>query len=169
MAVLVVLAGGVAAGAAWWRWDTARRPQVRDVVAAMTRAVADAVTAAGPSVVVAVSGVVRSTDCEINAVRRGGLFSANADLYTRPGEEEDVVTAMAQALSRSYEVRRGVAASGFRPLEADPAARSALTGLAGLGGPAQRRRTSDPQVLEQVREIEVVLVNRADGRERRLK
>ena len=122
MAVLVVLAGGVAAGAAWWRWDTARRPQVRDVVAAMTRAVADAVTAAGPSVVVAVSGVVRSTDCEINAVRRGGLFSANADLYTRPGEEEDVVTAMAQALSRSYEVRRGVAASGFRPLEADPAA-----------------------------------------------
>ena len=40
---------------------------------------------------VAVSGVVRATDCEFNAVRRGGLFSVNADLYTRPGEEEDVV------------------------------------------------------------------------------
>jgi len=118
---LVLLAGGVAAGAAWWRWDTARQPQVRDAVTAMTRAVADAVTAAGPAVVVAVSGVVRSTECEINAVRRGGIFSANADLYTRPGEEEDVVTAMAQALSGSYQVRRGAEVSGFRPLEADPA------------------------------------------------
>lgn len=119
MAVLVLLAGAVGAGAAWWRWDTDRQPQVRDAVAAMTRAVADAVTAAGPSVAVAVSGVVRSTDCRINPVRRGGLFSANADLYTRPGEEEDVVTAMATALSRSYAVRRAVAVSGFRPLEAD--------------------------------------------------
>jgi hypothetical protein len=118
---LVLLAGGVAAGAAWWRWDTGRQPQVRDAVAAMTRAVADAVTAAGPSVAVAVSGVVRSTECEINSLRRGGIFSANADLYTRPGEEEDVVTAMAETLSRSYAVRRGVAVSGFRPLEADPA------------------------------------------------
>jgi hypothetical protein len=117
--VLVLLAGGAAAGVAWWRWDTGRQPQVRDAVAPMGRAVADAVTAAGPSVAVAVSGVVRSTDCEINPVRRGGIFSANADLYTRPGEEEDVVTAMAQGLSRSYQVRRGVAVSGFRPLEAD--------------------------------------------------
>jgi hypothetical protein len=117
--VLVLLAGGVAAGAAWWRWDTGRQPQVRDAVAAMTRAVADAVTAAGPSVAVAVSGVVRSTDCEINLLRGGGIFTAGADLYTRPGEEEDVVTAMAQALSGAYAVRRGVAVSGFRPLEAD--------------------------------------------------
>ncbi len=121
MAVLALLAGGVVGGAAWWRWDTGRQPQVREAVPAMTRAVADAVTAAGPSVAVAVSGVVRSTDCEINRVRGGAIFSTNADLYTRPGEEEDVVTAMAEALSRSYQVRRGVAASGFRPLEAEPA------------------------------------------------
>jgi hypothetical protein len=121
VAVLALLAGGAAAGAAWWRWDTARQPRVGDAVPAMSRAVADAVTAAGPSVVVAVSGVVRSTECEINPVRRGGIFSASADLYTRPGEEDDVVTAMAEALSRSYQVRRGAEVSGFRPLEADPA------------------------------------------------
>lgn len=121
VAVLALLAGAAAAGVAWWRWDTGRQPQVRDVVVAMTRAVADAVTAAGPSVVVAVSGVVRSGGCDLNPLRHGGLFSANADVYTRPGEEDDVVTAMAQALSRTYQVRRGVAASGFRPLEADPA------------------------------------------------
>ena len=119
---LVLLAGGTAGGVAWWRWDTGRQPQVRDAVATMTRAVADTVTAAGPSVAVAVSGVVRSTDCRINAVRGGGIFTANADLYTRPGEEEDVVTAMERALSSSYPVRRGVSVSGFRPLEADLAA-----------------------------------------------
>jgi len=118
--VLVVLAAGTAAGVAWWRWDEGRQPQVRDAVAVMTRAVADAVTAAGPAVAVAVSGVVRATECELNPVRRGGIFSANADLYTRPGEEEDVVTAMAEVLSRSYPVRRGGAVSGFRPLEAGP-------------------------------------------------
>ena len=94
LALLVVVAGGVAAGAAWWRWDTARQPTVGDAVAVMDRAVADAVVAAGPEAAVAVSSVVRSAVCRINAFRQGGVFTANADLYTDPGGEDRLITVM---------------------------------------------------------------------------
>jgi hypothetical protein len=121
LALLVVVAGGVAAGAAWWRWDTARQPTVGDAVAVMDRAVADAVVAAGPEAAVAVSSVVRSAVCRINAFRQGGVFTANADLYTDPGGEDRLITVMAQRLSPAYPVRRGAAVSGVRPLQADVA------------------------------------------------
>jgi hypothetical protein len=118
LAPLVVVAGGVAAGAAWWRWDTARQPTVGDAVAVMDRAVADAVVAAGPEAAVAVSSVVRSAVCRINAFRQGGVFTANADLYTDPGGEDGLITVMAQRLSPAYPVRRGAAVSVVRPLQA---------------------------------------------------
>jgi hypothetical protein len=119
LAVLAVVAGGVAAGAAWWRWDTARQPTVGGAVTVMDRAVADAVTAAGPQAAVAISGVVRSSVCRINLFRQGGVFTAKADLYTDPGAEDSLITAMTQQLSRTYPVTRGVAVSGVRPLLAD--------------------------------------------------
>ena len=116
VSVLLVLAGGAAA---WWRWDGDRQPRVEDAVAVMTRAVADAVVAAGPTAAVAVSGVLRSTECRINAFRQGGIFTANADVYTDPGGEEALITAMAEPLSRSYPIRRGAAVAGVRPASAD--------------------------------------------------
>jgi len=119
LALVVVSAGAAAAGVVWWRWDTARQPKIADAVAVLDRAVADAVVAAGPEAAVAVSGVVRSTTCEISVFRRGGVFTANADLYTDPGGENGLITAMAQRLSGSYPVRRGTAVSGVSPLRAD--------------------------------------------------
>ena len=118
-AVTVVAVGGAAAAVAWFRWDTARQPTVRDAVAAMDQAVADAVGAAGPQAAVAVSGVVRSTVCRINFLHSGGVFTANADLYTDPGAEDSLITGMAQRLSGPYQVTRGPAVSGVRPLVAD--------------------------------------------------
>jgi hypothetical protein len=125
--VLLAVAGGVTAGVAWWRWDTARQPTVGEAVAAMDQAVADVVVAAGPDAAVAVSGVVRSSVCDINALRTGGIFTASADLYTDPGGEDDLITAIAQRLSGSYAVRRGVAVSGVRPLQAGVAGRVQLS------------------------------------------
>jgi hypothetical protein len=117
----VVIAGGVAAGVAWWRWDTARQPTVGEAVAVLDRAVADVVVAAGPEAAVAVSGVVRSTVCRINAFRQGGVFTANADLYTDPGGEDSLISAVAQRLAGAYPVLRGVAVAGVRPLQASVA------------------------------------------------
>ncbi len=131
-AVALVVAGGVTAGAVWWRWDTARQPTVDDAVATMNRAVADTAVAAGPQVAVAVSGVVRSAVCRINPVRRGGIFTAGADLYTRRGTEDELITAMARRLAVSYPVRRGAAVSGVRPLRADMAGGIQLS-VRGLG------------------------------------
>jgi hypothetical protein len=125
--VLVVVAGGVTAGAAWWRWDTARQPTVGDAVATLDRGVADVLVAAGPDAAVAVGGVVRSSVCRINALRTGGVFTASADLYTDLGGEDSLITAIAQRLSGAYAVRRGVAVSGVRPLEADVAGRVQLS------------------------------------------
>ena len=113
---LLVIGGGGAAGVAWWRWDTARQPAVADAVAVMNRAVADAVAAAGPDAAVALSDVLRSTTCRINLFRDGGVFTANADLYTDLGGEDSLINAMAQRLSASYAVRRGPAVSGVSPL-----------------------------------------------------
>ena len=119
LTLLVVTAGGVTAGVAWWRWDTARQPTIIEAVTGMDRAVTDVVVAAGPDAAVAVSGVVRSTVCRINAFRRGGVFTANADLYTDPGGEDSLITAIALRLSTSYPVHRGPAVAGVRPLQAD--------------------------------------------------
>jgi uncharacterized membrane protein len=116
--VLVVLLG-VVAGAVWWRWDTARQPTVADAVPAMRRAVAEAVVAAGPTAVVAVSRVVRSSVCRLNALRDGGVFTAKVDVYTGPGAEEALVDQVEQRLAGRYPARRGAASSGVRPLEAD--------------------------------------------------
>jgi hypothetical protein len=116
---LVVLGVGVVAAVVWWRWDTARQPAVLDAVPTMRRAVADAVVAAGPGAASAISGVVRSSQCRISAVRQGGVFTARADLYTDPGGEDALITGIAEQLSDTYPVRRGAAVSGTRPLEAD--------------------------------------------------
>jgi hypothetical protein len=124
---LLVIAGGVTAGAVWWRWDTARQPTVGDAVATLDRAVSDVLVAAGPDAAVAVGGVVRSSVCRINALRTGGIFTASADLYTDPAGEDSLITAIAQRLSGAYAVRRGVAVSGVRPLEADIAGRVHLS------------------------------------------
>jgi hypothetical protein len=113
--VLAALAGG---GAAWWHWDTGRQPQVRDVVAAMNRAVADVVVAAGPDAAVAVSPVVRSTDCHLGFLRTGGIFTARADLYTNLGDEDSVITALGQRLPAGYAVSRGPLVAGARSLRA---------------------------------------------------
>jgi hypothetical protein len=118
VAVLGVAAGGAAV---WWRWDTGRQPQVGDVVADMNRAVADAVVAAGPDAAVAVSPVVRSATCRLGAFREGGVFTAQADLYTDPGGEDAVVTRIAQGLAGRYPVTRGPAVAGVRPLAAGTA------------------------------------------------
>lgn len=129
----VLVAAGTWAVAAWWRWDTARQPTVRDAVTAMDRAVADAVVAAGPAAAVAVSGVVRSSVCRINFLHSGGAFTANADLYTDPGTEDTLITRIAQQLSGAYPVRRGPAVSGIRPLVADLAGGVELS-VRSLGG-----------------------------------
>jgi len=134
VAVAVVVAvGGAAAGAAWWRWDTGRQPTVRDAVAAMDRAVADAVVAAGPGAAVALSGVVRSTGCRINFLHSGGAFTANADLYTDAGTEDSLIGGIAQRLSGAYTVTRGPAVAGIRPLLADLAGGVQLA-VRSLGG-----------------------------------
>jgi hypothetical protein len=116
---LLVVGVGAVAAVVWWRWDTARQPVVVDAVPMMRKAVADAVTAAGPEAAVAVSGVVRSSQCRINAFRDGGIFTARADLYTDPGGEDALITGIVQQLSGAYAVRRGAAVSGTRPAEAD--------------------------------------------------
>ena len=116
---VAVLGLSTVAAVAWWRWDTARQPVVTDAVPAMRRAVADAVLAAGPAAAVAVSGVVRSSRCRINAVRAGAIFTIRADLYTDIGGEEALITGIAGQLSGSYPVSRGTAGAGVRPLEAD--------------------------------------------------
>lgn len=131
--LLVVAVGGTAAVTAWWRWDTARQPAVRDAVAAMDRAVADVVGAAGPQAAVAVSGVVRSTACRINFLHSGGVFTANADLYTDPGTADALITGIAQRLAGSYAVTRGPAVSGVRPLVAGLAGGVELS-VRSLGG-----------------------------------
>jgi hypothetical protein len=113
--VLAALAGG---GAAWWHWDTGRQPQVRDVVAAMNGAVADVVVAAGPDAAVAVSPVVRSTDCHLGFLRTGGIFTARADLYTNPGDEDALITTIARRLPAGYVVTRGPLTAGARSLRA---------------------------------------------------
>ncbi|GAA3924717.1 hypothetical protein [Actinoplanes auranticolor] len=115
---VVALSLTAVAAAAWWRWDTARQPDVSDAVPAMRRAVADAVVAAGAEAAVAVSGVVRSSRCRINAARAGAVFTARADLYTDPGGEEALITGIAGQLSGTYAVSRGAARSGARPIEA---------------------------------------------------
>lgn len=125
--VLAALAGG---GAAWWHWDTGRQPQVRDVVATMNRAVADIVVAAGPEAAVAVSPVVRTTDCRLGFLRTGGIFTARADLYTDPGGEDALLTAIGQRLPSGYDVTRGPAVAGTRSLRA--------TGEATVGVSVQR-------------------------------
>jgi hypothetical protein len=125
--VLAALAGG---GAAWWHWDTGRQPQVRDVVATMNRAVADIVVAAGPDAAVAVSPVVRTTDCKLGFLRTGGIFTARADLYTNPGGEDALLTTIGQQLPSGYEVTRGPAIAGTRSLRA--------TGEATVGVSVQR-------------------------------
>ena len=119
VALLLVVAGGATAGALWWRWDTARQPTVGEATAAMDRAVSDVVVAAGPNAAVAVSGVVRATECQINVFRHGGVFTANADLYTDPGGEDSLISAIAQRLSAAYPVHRGPAVAGVSPLQAD--------------------------------------------------
>jgi hypothetical protein len=116
---LIVVGVGAVAAAIWWRWDTARQPAVLDAVPTLRRAVAEAVVAAGPDAAAAVSGVVRSSQCRINAVREGGTFTARADLYTDPGAEDALITGIAERLSGTYPVRRGTAVSAVRPLEAD--------------------------------------------------
>ena len=116
VAVSVVAAG---AGAVWWRWDTGRQPQVADVVAGMTTAVADTVVAAGPEVAVAVSPVVRSAECRLGAFRTGGVFTAKADLYTDPGGEDALITGIEQRLPGRYVVSRGPAVAGVRALRAE--------------------------------------------------
>jgi hypothetical protein len=118
VAGVVVLAALAGAGAAWWHWDTGRQPQVGDVVAAMNRAVADVVVAAGPGAAVAVSPVVRSTDCHLGFLRTGGIFSARADLYTNPGGEDALITAIGQRLPAGYAATRGPLIAGARSLQA---------------------------------------------------
>ena len=114
-----VVAAGVLGGAVagWWRWDTARRPQVGPVVADLNAAVADVVVAAGDGAAVAVSPVVESARCRLG-LHHGGLFSARADLYTDTGGEDALITGIAQRLPARYAAGRGPAVAGVRTLRA---------------------------------------------------
>lgn len=117
----VIVCAGLVAGAVtwWWRWDTRRRPHVGPVVAVMNRAVADVVTAAGDGAAVAVSPIVRSSTCDLGPFRKGGVFTAKADLYVDPGAEDALISSVASRLPASYGVSRGPAIGGIRPLRAD--------------------------------------------------
>jgi hypothetical protein len=115
VAVFAALAG---AAAVWWRWDTGRQPRVGDVVARMNRAVADVVVAAGPDAAFAVSPVVRSTQCRLGFLRQGGIFTAKADLYTDPGAEDALITAITGRLPAGYAATRGPQVAGVSPLRA---------------------------------------------------
>jgi hypothetical protein len=113
----VVVAVGAGAGTVWWRWDTDRQPHVDEVVADMNAAMADVVVAAGPDAAVAVSPVVRSSECRVG-LHRGGIFSARADLYTDPGREDALITTISRRLPGSYAAGRGPAVAGVRALQA---------------------------------------------------
>jgi len=125
-AVTAVLVAGAGAAVAWWRWDTGRQPQVSDVVADMTAAVADTLAATGPDAAVAVSPVVRSGGCRLGPLRQGGIFTASADLYTDQGTEDALITAIEQRLPDRYATTRGQAAAGVRALRADLGAGATL-------------------------------------------
>jgi hypothetical protein len=118
VAAVVILAALTGAGAVWWHWDTGRQPQVRAVVTTMNRAVADVVVAAGSNAAVAVSPVVRTTDCHLGFLRTGGIFSARADLYTNPGDEDSLITTIARGLPSGYAVTRGASTTGAGSLQA---------------------------------------------------
>lgn len=102
----------------WWRWDTARQPHVGGATAAMDRALADAVTAAGPGAAVAIGPAVPSAACRLGPLHHGHVFTAKADLYTNPGGEDALLTAMQQRLPPGDAATRGTAVGGVRPLRA---------------------------------------------------
>jgi hypothetical protein len=116
-AVVAVLVAGAVAVAVWWRWDTDRQPHVDAVVAEMNAAVADVVVAAGSDAAVAVSPVVRSSECRLG-LHHGGIFSARADLYTDPGREDSLITSIAGRLPARYAATRGPDVAGVRALQA---------------------------------------------------
>lgn len=115
---VTVLAAATTGAVLWWRWDTQRQPKVDDVLAAMNAAVADVVTAAGKDAAVAVSPVVRSAECGLGLLRRGGAFTGKADLYVDPGAEDALITGIEQRLPERYTTTRAPAVAGVRALQA---------------------------------------------------
>ncbi|MGI5214396.1 hypothetical protein [Plantactinospora sp. CA-290183] len=103
--VVVVLFAAV--GVVWWRWDSARQPDVTDDVPRMNEVIAAALVAAGDEAAVAMSGVYRAATCSLGPFRGGGQFTRTADLYTDPGSEDALISRIAAGLPSSYRVGRG--------------------------------------------------------------
>jgi hypothetical protein len=103
-----------------WRLHTAHQPTVTDDMPAMDRAVVDTLGAAGPDPAVAVTGIVRAATCKLDALRTGGRYTRAASLYATRGDEDALITRIAQALPAAYHPRREPPPPGAAaPLSAD--------------------------------------------------
>ncbi len=88
LAVVAVLA---APAAVWWRWDSARQPKLDSDLPAMDEAITATVTAAGPTVPLAISGVFQGAVCDFGPLRDGVRFTRSVDLYTDPRSETALI------------------------------------------------------------------------------
>jgi hypothetical protein len=112
--VVAAQAGAIAVS----RWvDGLRQPHIATDLPTVDTAIANTVTAAGEQAAVAVGGLVRASTCALDPLTQGGRYTRTADLYLSPGNEDRLITGIAQRLPADYHPsREGAIAGGAAPL-----------------------------------------------------
>lgn len=114
LALLVVAAVAAQAGlgVVLWRRHTAHQPKVTADIPTMDRAIVDTLAAAGPDPAVAVTSIVRAAACKLDVLSSCGRYTRSASLYTVRGNEDALITRIAQGLPAGYHPRREPPAAG---------------------------------------------------------
>jgi hypothetical protein len=122
VAAIVVIGLGAQAGIVYLLWQVhiARQPKVTADVPFMDRAILAAVTGAGDTAAVAVSGPVQAATCRLDPIMQGGQFTRTADMYTDRGSEDALISRIGSRLPTGYHAHRPTVAAGqIAPLLAD--------------------------------------------------
>jgi hypothetical protein len=120
VAVVGVMAAEIGVGAVVWRAHVDSQPAVSDDLPYVDQAIAAVVTGAGDGAAVALAGVALSRACHPAALISGGEFTRAAELFVNPGDEDALLSRIAQRLPDDYHAQRPPPSDGsMAPLLAD--------------------------------------------------